>query len=67
MFTRKHYKAIAKITDSKTCVQILSDNPFDYLLKNQVIDALADMFEEDNPRFDRDKFIKACGRYPTKE
>jgi hypothetical protein len=29
-----------------------------------IVDAannMADIFEADNPRFDRDKFIKACG------
>lgn len=65
MFTRQHYKAIAKIVDGKTCVQFLSNNPFDYLSKNQLVDALADMFQDDNPNFNREKFTKACGRYPV--
>ena len=65
MFTKQHYVAIAKIIDGKTCVQLLSNNPFDYILKSQVIDALASMFEADNYRFDREKFIEACGKYPV--
>jgi hypothetical protein len=28
---------------------------------DSVIKATADMFAEDNPRFDRDRYLKACG------
>lgn len=64
MFTKQHYEAIAKILDGKTCVQILSDNPSLYLLKQQVVEALANMFEEDNERFNRNKFFDACYTSP---
>lgn len=65
MFTRQHYKAIAEILDGKTCVQILSpEEPSLYLQKQQVVEALANMFEEDNERFDRDKFFDACYTSP---
>ena len=58
MFTKKHYKAIAEIvvrarknpnlaTVDGHCRQIASD--------------LANYFATDNPRFDRDKFLSACG------
>lgn len=67
MFTKQHYKAIAKIVNGKTCVQLLNENPFDYLLKEQVIEALITLFQEDNPHFDPKQFIDACGGYPRVE
>jgi len=63
MFTKQHYKAIAGIIDGKTCVQILSNNPMDYISKEQLVEALCNFFANDNPRFDANKFITACGQY----
>jgi len=60
MFTRQHYKAIAKILNDQTCVQLLSKNPNLYLLKANVVKALANLFAEDNPHFNYDKFFRAC-------
>ena len=47
MMSRKHYKAVAEILK-------YTDEKQDIMLK------LADMFEKDNPNFDREKFIDAC-------
>jgi len=47
-FTRQHYKAIADILQS-----ILAD--YDTCCK------FADYFATDNERFDRDRFLEACG------
>ncbi len=57
MFTRQHYKAIA---------EIVRDRTFDYHGRDYIFPALlaydlVDYFIKDNPRFDRDKFLAACG------
>jgi hypothetical protein len=46
--TRKHYEKIAKAISKGTDIVVL-------------VEILMDIFEEDNPRFDRDKFLIACG------
>ncbi len=48
MMTRKHFNAIAKILNFRCA---------DY---GEVI-AFVEIFQRDNPRFDRNKFIKASG------
>ena len=50
MFTKQHFKALAKLikeTDATTKQQLALD--------------LAKLFSEDNPRFDSKKFFKASG------
>jgi hypothetical protein len=47
-FSRQHYKQIADI--------LLTSET-----KDEIVTKLADMFEEDNPRFSREKFILAAG------
>ena len=48
--TRKHYKMVA------AAVAKMVERSDRWLVAN----LLADTFENDNPRFDRDKFIAAC-------
>ena len=48
--TRKHYKMVA------AAVANMVERSDRWLIAN----LLADSFENDNPRFDRDKFIAAC-------
>jgi hypothetical protein len=45
--TRKHYEKIAKAISEGTDIIVL-------------IETLMDIFEDDNPRFDREKFLIAC-------
>lgn len=52
MFTQKDYKAIAEII-RKTYTS------YDLTYRN-ITRRFADYFAEDNPRFNRDKFFKAC-------
>ena len=47
MFTKQHYIAIAKLL-----LTIPS--------KVGIVKRFADMLEEDNPKFDRERFCKAC-------
>ena len=50
MMTRKHFKMVA------AAVAKMVERSDRWLITN----LLADSFENDNPRFDRDKFIAAC-------
>ena len=54
--TRKDYIKIAKLLNA-------TQAPY------QVIDAFRHLLKEDNPRFNKDKFLNAVytGRYPTRE
>lgn len=55
-FSRQHYESIARIlkndaqpgVDAETLVQDIAED-------------LADLFAQDNPNFDREKFLKAAG------
>jgi hypothetical protein len=50
MFTKRHFQAIAdtiKNSDTESKAQLAQD--------------LAELFQEDNPRFDSAKFFRACG------
>lgn len=53
--TRKDYVAVAKIiADNDSGMSI-------WTVRARIADALAEMFAADNPRFDRERFLKACG------
>lgn len=54
MLTRKDYKAIAEIIKANTNNECAA-GAYNIGLE------LADYFAKDNPRFDKDKFLKACG------
>lgn len=58
--TKKHFQAVAeKIAKRAADARQLNDDA--YLSVRCVALDLADVFEEQNPRFDRGKFLKACG------
>lgn len=61
MFTRKHYKAIAEIIEDTTNEEVSTGVTYPKIDKRSLVFKLADYFEQDNPRFDRDKFMAACG------
>lgn len=50
-FNRRHYEAIAKV---------IRETDTDYACILTVANDLADMFKEDNPNFDRKRFLKAA-------
>lgn len=58
MFTRQHYKAIAEIVKKNTA---RTGEIMVYIKRADVVCDLADYFAQDNPRFDRDRFLEACG------
>lgn len=63
MFTRQHYKAIAEILQSERSFAIDIEGHC-YNCKERIrhiIVEMADYFATDNSRFDRQKFLAACG------
>lgn len=62
MFTRKNYRAIAEIIKSAT-----QDSPVGGIYRvgrwdagEDIANDLANFFQQDNPNFDRQKFLDAC-------
>jgi hypothetical protein len=53
MMTRKDYVATAEILSNYT-------QHFDVGTFADIVNDFADMFENDNPRFDHDRFVEAC-------
>lgn len=53
--TKKHYAAIAAIMS-----EVHDDYRFDGAV-DAMARRMADYFKSENPRFDRDRFIAACG------
>lgn len=54
--TRKHFIAIAAIIDARR-----DELTTEGILLLPLARDMADMFAADNPRFDRERFLKACG------
>lgn len=59
LFSRKHYKAIARAVDDSR----LSSSP-DTITAHWLIKVLSVMFRLDNPRFNEETFRVACGEKP---
>lgn len=55
MFTKQHYKAIAKIIRESS----FEESP-DILNKDNLVERFCNLFGQDNPNFDRDKFFIEC-------
>ena len=55
MMTRKDYVAIAKVISHAP-----SDTPAEDEIRATIAHGLADHMEQDNPNFNRSKFIEAC-------
>jgi len=56
MFNKRHYEAIAEVISRGKGV-LFEDNP-NY---GMFLVGMCDLFESDNPDFDRVRFIEACG------
>jgi hypothetical protein len=57
--TKRHFEAIAKILkDARGDAIANSEAPYQV---SDVALAMADYFGEENPRFDRARFLTACG------
>jgi len=55
--TRKDYVAIAAAIKNAPW----SDGMTEEFIESAIANAIADVFEQDNARFDRARFLKACG------
>ena len=64
-FSHKHYEEVAKLFDNFSIIGGRSINREIKLLR-LVISDFANMFEKDNEKFDRARFIKACGNWQEK-
>jgi hypothetical protein len=64
MFSSRHYEAIAKIVKELPCdVQWVPNQGWIPIVKlTAVTYDLVGLFTQDNKGFNKDKFIKACGR-----
>lgn len=61
--TRKHFEAIARILEWRNGSPdstIDFDSGYNTAIRN-IADDMADYFENENPRFDRERFLTACG------
>lgn len=58
-FTRQHYKAIAEVIKRHCDLQTIDDATDETIL--DIVSDLSDYFASDNERFDRGRFMKACG------
>ena len=61
MLTKKDFKAIVEIIKENTHKRISIGGNAIWLSKQYTCRDLADYFAEQNPRFDRQKFLDACG------
>ena len=57
----QHYKAIAEIINDMKLDGYMPRPAIELQVREQVGGKLADYFAADNPRFDREKFLEACG------
>jgi len=59
-FTRKHFESIAQVISENT----RKDRDLGWTIAApELIDALVEMFDDDNARFDAARFRKACERH----
>lgn len=57
MFTGRHYKAIAEVARTMTGTITRATYPHEWKILHCYHSRLADRFENDNPKFDREKFL----------
>ena len=57
-FTKKDYNLIARAIKDE---RLEDESKEGLLIFRDITNRLADYLEKDNPRFDRNKFFKACG------
>lgn len=64
MFTRKHYAAMADLVSSRVKQMSVERHPCQSYAQRsiaQMAQEMADYFAKDNPKFNRAKFLEACG------
>uniref|UniRef100_A0A6M3LP76 Uncharacterized protein n=1 Tax=viral metagenome TaxID=1070528 RepID=A0A6M3LP76_9ZZZZ len=58
MVTKQHFEAIANIINNCRRLEDMPDS--EHIDTDRIVESMADYFEEQNERFDRDRFYKAC-------
>ncbi len=58
--TRKHFEALAQMVLDHN-KQVEEDNTSDVPFTARHMEVLANFCQNQNPNFDRDRFLKACG------
>ena len=61
MLTKKDFKAVAGIIEKRKKLNRGTGRTPDFLYADDLAGDLADYFAIQNPRFDRSRFMKACG------
>lgn len=62
MLTHTHYTKIADVIyDAINACREVGDNETVLFIKTRIVEELGDVFELDNPNFDYQCFIMACG------
>lgn len=56
--TKKTYIVVAKVLQNS--YKMAGDSPSSYKIVEYIAGQLVDMFAQDNPRFDRERFSRAC-------
>lgn len=59
--TRKDYVAIAEVINQHVIQADAHQDITGFFAISGIAAGIATVMENDNPRFDRDKFLKACG------
>ena len=59
--TSKDYQKFVLVLRNKYAPVAAAGKTPSYLLWRQIVHGVADVFAEDNPRFNRAKFYEACG------
>ncbi|HDD45114.1 MAG TPA: hypothetical protein ENG63_09700 [Candidatus Desulfofervidus auxilii] len=64
MLSRKYYKMIAKVMNDLRPIQTDLENKECFIIRKRqwekTVLKLCEIFKQDNPRFDSQKFINAC-------
>jgi hypothetical protein len=61
--SRKHYVAIVRLLNDFTRDALIPSTHLEHQKFNQLIEGLADMFQQDNPHFSRQIFFDAVREY----
>jgi len=62
MFTQRHYEALAKLVGEVNWEESIDDFGKTNTGREHLIEDLIDMFEADNPKFNRWTFVSAIGK-----
>lgn len=58
--SRKLYRSVARVLDFRIAAESKALRPMAVAALERIATELADIFQEDNPRFNRERFLLAC-------